>query len=61
METMSQYLKLRELVDSLEPHAVKVKEKHNKAAGTRLRKGLQEVKKQAQFLRAQIMEDLKKA
>lgn len=60
METMSQYLKLRDLVNALEPEAVKVKEKGNKAAGTRLRKGLQEVKKQAQILRGQISEDLRK-
>lgn len=58
MKTYTDYIKLRDLVNNLEPEAVQVSEKGNKAAGRRLRKGLQEVKKAAQNLRAQIMTDL---
>ncbi len=58
MSTYKKFVQMRSLIESLEPEAVQVEEKRNKAAGRRLRKGLQEVKKLAQNLRAQVMEDL---
>ena len=42
---MEKFEELKTLVSSLEEDATKFYEKSNKAAGTRLRKGCQEVKK----------------
>ena len=51
---MENYERLKELVASLEEDAVKFYEKGNKAAGTRLRKGLQEVKNLSQEIRVDV-------
>ena len=48
------YLKLIEYLQSLEPDVVKFYEKGQSAAGTRLRKGLSELKKMAQEVRNDI-------
>ena len=49
-----QYEALKELVTSLEENFAKFIDKENSSAGTRLRKGLQEVRKSAQALRVAI-------
>jgi hypothetical protein len=51
---MENYERLKELVASLEDDASKFYEKGNKAAGTRLRKGLQEVKNLSQEIRVDV-------
>jgi hypothetical protein len=48
------YLQLIEFVKSLEPDVAKFYEKGQSAAGTRLRKGLSELKKLAQDFRNDI-------
>lgn len=53
---MSRYDEMNELLDQLEPDITKFYEKGNKAAGTRARKTLQEVKKKAQEIRMEIQE-----
>jgi hypothetical protein len=50
------YLKLIDFLKSLEPDVTKFYEKGQSAAGTRLRKGLSELKKHAQDLRNDIQE-----
>jgi hypothetical protein len=50
------YLKLIDFVKSLEPDVVKFYEKGQSAAGTRLRKGLSELKKLAQDFRNEIQD-----
>jgi hypothetical protein len=50
------YLKLIDFLKSLEPDVAKFYEKGQSAAGTRLRKGLSELKKHAQELRNDIQE-----
>ena len=56
---MQKYEELKELVASLEGDVEKFN-RGNKAAGTRIRKGLQAVKKVAQELRVEI-QDAKKS
>ena len=51
METLNN---LKELIESLEGDTAKFFEKGNKAAGVRVRKGLQDVKNLAQELRLEI-------
>jgi len=51
---MSRIDQMNSLVDELEPDMVKFYEKGNKAAGTRARKTLQEIKKVAQEIRLEI-------
>jgi len=51
---MENYERLKELVASLEDDASKFYEKGNKAAGTRLRKGLQDVKNLCQEIRVDV-------
>lgn len=51
---MSDFAKLKELVTSLEGDAEKFFDKGNGAAGTRLRKGLQEIKILAQEIRNDV-------
>jgi hypothetical protein len=51
---------LKLLVDLLQEDGIKFYEKGNSAAGTRLRKNLQEIKKLAQEIRLQISEQKKK-
>ena len=50
------YLKLIDFLKSLEPDVAKFYEKGQSAAGTRLRKGLSELKKFAQELRNNVQE-----
>ena len=51
---MENFNELKELVTTLEADVVKFYEKDNKAAGVRLRKGLQDIKALAQFLRQDV-------
>jgi hypothetical protein len=53
---MSAFNKLNELVQSLEADFKKFYEQDNKAAGTRARKGLMDVKNLVQDLRKDIQE-----
>lgn len=53
---MSRFEQVKELVDGLEGDFVKFYEKGNKAAGTRVRKGMQDLKNLAQEVRAEILE-----
>lgn len=55
MERMDVYNRLRELVESAEEDIAKA-EGGNKAAGTRARQTMQEVKKAAQEVRQKILE-----
>ena len=48
--------KLKDFVDSLEEDFGKFYEKGNKAAGTRVRKAMQELKKMAQDIRADVQD-----
>ena len=50
------YLKLIEYLQSLEPDVAKFYEKGQSAAGTRLRKGLSELKRMAQEVRNDVQE-----
>lgn len=51
---MSRIQQMKDLLDQLEPDMVKFYEKGNKAAGTRARKTLQEIKKVSQEIRLEI-------
>jgi hypothetical protein len=51
---MERYQKLLEFMQGLEPDVVKFYEKGQAAAGTRLRKGLSELKKIAQEFRNEV-------
>lgn len=53
---MSRFTELREFVDGLEEDFNKFYEKSNKAAGTRVRKAMQELKQKAQDIRVEIQE-----
>ena len=53
---MSRFEEMSELLDQLEPDINKFYNKGNKAAGTRARKTLQEMKKTAQDIRMEIQE-----
>ena len=53
---MSRYDEMSELLNQLEPDVNKFYNKGNKAAGTRARKTLQEIKKKAQDIRLEIQE-----
>lgn len=53
---MSRYNDMKELLDQLEPDINKFYNKGNKAAGTRARKTLQEMKKKAQEIRLEIQD-----
>lgn len=54
LKFMETFLELKNLILSLENDANKFFEKENKSAGTRLRKGMQEVKALAQTLRVNV-------
>lgn len=54
LKFMETFLELKNLILSLENDANKFFEKENKSAGTRLRKGMQEVKALAQTLRVSV-------
>jgi hypothetical protein len=51
---MNRYAQLRELLLSLQTDFIKFYEKNNKAAGTRVRKGMQSLKVLAQDIRAEV-------
>jgi hypothetical protein len=51
---MNRFEQLKDLVMSLESDFTKFYEKNNQAAGTRVRKGLQELKNLAQQIRIEI-------
>lgn len=51
---MEKFKELKTLIESLEEDANKFYEKDNKAAGVRLRKGLQDIKVLAQELRLDV-------
>jgi hypothetical protein len=51
---MDKFNELKEIVAGLEEDASKFYEKNNKAAGVRLRKGLQEVRTLSQSLRQDV-------
>lgn len=51
---MEKYTKLKELVTSLEEDISKFYDKGNQAAGTRVRKGMQDLKTLAQDIRVEI-------
>jgi exonuclease VII small subunit len=51
---MQEYEKIKQLVASLEEDVIKFYEKGNNLAGTRVRKGLQELKKAAQDMRIAV-------
>ncbi|MDX1642634.1 MAG: histone H1 [Balneolaceae bacterium] len=53
---MSRKEELNQLIDELEPDIDKFYEKGNKAAGTRARKKLQEIKKLSQEIRLEIQD-----
>ena len=58
---MENFNELKTLITSLEEDAIKFYEKENKAAGVRLRKGLQEIKTIAQALRIGVSAKTKEA
>ena len=51
---MDKYNQLRDMVASLEDDFSKFYDKGNKAAGTRVRKGMQDLKKMAQDIRVDV-------
>ncbi|OEK05254.1 histone H1 [Roseivirga misakiensis] len=51
---MSQFSRVKDLVDSLEGDFEKFYDKGNQAAGTRVRKGMQELKNLAQEIRVDV-------
>jgi len=51
---MSRFAELKNLVDSMEADFEKFYDKSNKTAGTRIRKGLQELKTLAQEIRIEV-------
>lgn len=51
---MENFGKVKELIASLEADAVKFYENGNAAAGTRVRKGMQDLKNLAQTIRAEV-------
>jgi hypothetical protein len=57
---MKEYEKIKQLLNAIEEDVIKFSEKGNAAAGTRVRKGLQEVKRACQEMRDAI-QDMKKS
>lgn len=53
---MSRYTELKNFVESLEDDFTKFYEKENKAAGTRVRKAMQELKQKAQDIRVEVQD-----
>jgi hypothetical protein len=53
---MESFEKIKELIASIEADVVKFNEKSNKAAGTRVRLAMQELKKLAQEVRTAVQE-----
>lgn len=58
---MQKFQELKNLIASLEADAEKFYNKGNSAAGTRLRKGMQELKNMAQQIRIEVQELKSKA
>ena len=58
---MGKFEELKSLVESMNDDYTKFSEKGNSAAGTRVRKTLQEIKKLAQDMRVEISEKKKSA
>lgn len=56
MASIEKFNELKSLIDGLEGDADKFFNKGNNAAGTRVRKGLQEVKNLAQAIRLEIQD-----
>ena len=56
---MKEYEKIKQLLSAIEEDVIKFSEKGNAAAGTRVSKGLQDVKRACQEMRDAI-QDLKK-
>jgi hypothetical protein len=53
---MKKFEELKNLIASIEPDAEKFYNKGNSAAGTRVRKGMQDLKNIAQSIRAEVQE-----
>lgn len=53
---MNNYNKLKSAVESMEADFAKFYEKGNKAAGTRVRKGMQDLKNLAQEIRKDVLD-----
>lgn len=53
---MEKFEEIKNLINSLEEDVVKFYEKGNKAAGVRIRKGMQDLKTMAQELRLNVQE-----
>ncbi|MEQ9305563.1 MAG: histone H1 [Marinoscillum sp.] len=53
---MKRFEQLKELVDGLEADFAKFYDKENSAAGTRVRKGMQELKNLAQEIRIEVQD-----
>jgi hypothetical protein len=53
---MEKFSKVKELIASLEGDADKFYNKGNSAAGTRIRKGMQDLKNMAQAIRLEVQE-----
>lgn len=53
---MDKFNKLKELLGALEEDAIKFYEKGNKAAGTRVRNGMQSIKMMAQDIRKEVQD-----
>ena len=58
---MKRFEQLKELVDGLEADFAKFYDKENSAAGTRVRKGMQELKNLAQEIRIEVQDMKNKA
>ncbi len=58
---MDRFEQLRELVMSLEEDFVKFYDKENQAAGTRVRKGMQDLKNLSQEIRIEVQDIKNKA
>ncbi|MBC7450226.1 MAG: histone H1 [Cytophagales bacterium] len=53
---MNRYEQLKDLIASLEADFVKFYDKQNSAAGTRVRKGMQDLKNMAQDIRKEVQD-----
>ena len=53
---MDKFNKLKDLLASLEEDAIKFYDKGNKAAGTRVRNGMQSIKMMAQDIRKEVQD-----
>jgi len=56
---MSRYSELKQMVDDMEKDFHQFYDKGNKAAGTRVRKAMQDIKQKAQDIRTEV-QDMKK-